>query len=168
MNKFWKLDNNIYLDGYTAAGFSGRMPMSELADAIVQSGRSLLEWTISTINANVEWNSKVVYGDTDSVFIHLPGRSVQEAFLIGQQIAQYITGKSPANVVLKFEKVYYPSILVTKKRYVGYKFESIDQLLPNFEAKGIEVVRRDQCLATVKIQEKALRIIFETKDMSKV
>jgi DNA polymerase zeta len=31
--------------GYTAASFSGRMPMSELADAIVQSGRSTLEWT---------------------------------------------------------------------------------------------------------------------------
>lgn len=27
---------------YTAAGFSGRMPMAELADAIVESGRQTL------------------------------------------------------------------------------------------------------------------------------
>ena len=29
--------------GYTAAGFSGRMPCAELADSIVQCGRSTLE-----------------------------------------------------------------------------------------------------------------------------
>ena len=28
--------------GYTAASFSGRMPMAELADAIVSTGRALL------------------------------------------------------------------------------------------------------------------------------
>ncbi len=38
--------------GYTAAGFSGRMPMAELADAIVQSGRSTLEWTIKEITTH--------------------------------------------------------------------------------------------------------------------
>ena len=40
--------------GYAAAGFSGRMPMAELADAIVQSGRSTLEWTIREINSNAK------------------------------------------------------------------------------------------------------------------
>eukprot|EP00959_Pyramimonas_sp_CCMP1952_P157480 3293472-Pyramimonas_sp.AAC.1 len=37
--------------GYTAAGFSGRMPMAELADAIVQSGRATLERAIAAIEA---------------------------------------------------------------------------------------------------------------------
>jgi DNA polymerase zeta len=110
----------------------------------------------------------VVYGDTDSVFIHLPGRSVHDAFRIGQEIADFITGKSPADVILKFEKVYAQSVLVTKKRYVGYMLEIPTQLKPTFEAKGIEVVRRDQCPVTIKMQEKCLRILFETKDMSKV
>lgn len=35
--------------GYTAAGFSGRMPMAELADAIVQYGRDTLEKAISMV-----------------------------------------------------------------------------------------------------------------------
>ena len=156
------------IDGYTAAGFSGRMPMAELADAIVQSGRTLLEWTIGEINRNSSWRAEVVYGDTDSVFILVPGRTLRQAFLLGQEIARYITARSPPHVVLKFEKVYFPSILVTKKRYSGYSFESIDQVTPHFEAKGIEVARRDQCPATVKIQEKALRILFDTKDISQV
>ena len=38
--------------GYTAAGFSGRMPMAELADAVVQCGRSTLEWTIREISSH--------------------------------------------------------------------------------------------------------------------
>ncbi len=52
------------LDGYTAAGYSGRMPMAELADAIVQSGRSTLEWAIRVIEEDTLWNAKVIYGDT--------------------------------------------------------------------------------------------------------
>lgn len=51
--------------GYTAAGFSGRMPCAELADSIVQCGRSTLEKAISFVNANDNWNARVVYGDTD-------------------------------------------------------------------------------------------------------
>jgi DNA polymerase zeta len=160
--------DQLSIDGYTAAGFSGRMPMAELADAIVQSGRTLLEWTIGEINRNPSWRAEVVYGDTDSVFILVPGRTLRQAFLLGQEIARHITGRSPTHVVLKFEKVYFPSILVTKKRYSGYSFESIDQVVPHFEAKGIEVARRDQCPATVKMQEKALRILFDTKDISQV
>lgn len=154
--------------GYTAAGFSGRMPMAELADAIVQSGRSLLEWTVQVINTHATWRAHVVYGDTDSVFVHLPGRNLQQAFAIGEEIAREITSKTSDDVVLKFEKVYHPCILVTKKRYVGHCYESITQKVAHLDAKGIEVVRRDQCPATIKMQEKVLRILFNTKDMSLV
>jgi DNA polymerase zeta len=62
--------------GYTAAGFSGRMPMAELADSVVQLGRSTLEWAIRVIKTTKKWNAEVVYGDTDSIFVHLPGLSL--------------------------------------------------------------------------------------------
>ncbi|KAL0387485.1 UNVERIFIED_CONTAM: DNA polymerase zeta catalytic subunit [Sesamum radiatum] len=52
--------------GYTAAGFSGRMPCAELADSIVQCGRRTLETAISFVNSNDKWNARVIYGDTDS------------------------------------------------------------------------------------------------------
>ena len=53
------------------------------------------------------WKGEVVYGDTDSVFVLLRGRSKEEAFQIGEDIASYITGRSPPDVVLKMEKVLY-------------------------------------------------------------
>jgi len=59
------------IDGYTAAGFSGRMPMAELADAIVQSGRTTLEWTIKEIESNPDWKATVVYGGLACSFIQL-------------------------------------------------------------------------------------------------
>ena len=162
-----KLLSNVTY-GYTSAGFSGRMPMAELADAIVQCGRSTLEDAISVIRSNQKWKAEVVYGDTDSIFVLLKNRSKAEAFKIGEEIVNVITARNPKDVVLKFEKVYYPCILVSKKRYVGNAYESVHQAEAHFDAKGIEVVRRDQCPATAKMQEKALRILFNTRDLAQV
>lgn len=57
--------------GYTAAGFSGRMPCAEIADSIVQCGRSTLEKAISYVNAHDKWKAKVIYGDTDRYSVNL-------------------------------------------------------------------------------------------------
>lgn len=55
-------------------------------------------------------------------------RSREDAFKIGAQIAQAVTASNPAPVTLKFEKVYHPCVLLTKKRYVGYMYESPKQV----------------------------------------
>jgi DNA polymerase zeta len=119
--------------GYTAAGFSGRMPCAELADSIVQCDRRTLETAISFVNQHPLWKARVVYGDTDryscvscvslnfnvfilskhnylccSMFVLLKGRSREEAFRIGKEIASSITAINPDPVTLKFEKVYHP------------------------------------------------------------
>ncbi|KAM7264807.1 hypothetical protein ACFE04_002490 [Oxalis oulophora] len=154
--------------GYTAAGFSGRMPCAEIADSIVQCGRSTLERAISFVNANDKWKARVIYGDTDSLFVLLKGRSVKEALEIGQDIASQITAMNPNPVTLKMEKVYHPCFLLTKKRYVGYSYESPDQTEPLFDAKGIETVRRDTCGAVSKTMEKSLRLFFEQQNLSEV
>ncbi|KAI3848221.1 hypothetical protein MKX03_003499 [Papaver bracteatum] len=154
--------------GYTAAGFSGRMPCAELADSIVQCGRRTLETAISFVNAHEEWKGRVIYGDTDSMFVLLKGRSAKEALLIGQEIASVITSMNPYPVALKMEKVYHPCFLLTKKRYVGYSYESPSQTEPSFDAKGIETVRRDGCGVVSKTLEQSLRLYFEQQDIFKV
>ncbi|KAK3237761.1 hypothetical protein CYMTET_52186 [Cymbomonas tetramitiformis] len=155
--------------GYTAAGFSGRMPCAELADSIVQSGRATLERAIEMIESNQRWGGRVVYGDTDSLFVHLPGRTRQEAFQLGAEMAAAVTAANPAPVCLKLEKVYQPCVLVTKKRYVGMKYEGPKQTVGSFEAKGIETVRRDTCPVVAKVMEKSLRLLFQPPhDLSRV
>ncbi|KAL3516081.1 hypothetical protein ACH5RR_022983 [Cinchona calisaya] len=154
--------------GYTAAGFSGRMPCAELADSIVQCGRRTLETAISLVNNHDKWKAKVIYGDTDSMFVLLKGRSRKEAFRIGYEIASTISAMNPNPVILKMEKVYHPCFLLTKKRYVGYSYENPDQSKPKFDAKGIETVRRDTCEAVSKTMEQSLRLYFEHQDIDKV
>lgn len=91
--------------GYTAASFSGRMPCAEIADSIVQTGREILEQSIKLINANAKWGASVVYGDTDSLFVYLPGCSRHRAFAVGRDIVSTITSLNPHPITLKFEKV---------------------------------------------------------------
>ncbi|KAF9417793.1 hypothetical protein HW555_005207 [Spodoptera exigua] len=154
--------------GYTAANFSGRMPCVEVGDSVVSKGRETLERAIKMVQDSTQWNVKVIYGDTDSMFVLVPGGTRAEAFEIGQQIADAVTADNPSPVALKLEKVYQPCILQTKKRYVGYMYESPDQEKPVYEAKGIETVRRDGCPAGVKLLQRALCELFETGDMSRV
>lgn len=154
--------------GYTAANFSGRMPCIEVGDSVVAKGRETLERAIKLVENTEKWKAKVVYGDTDSMFVLIPGRSREVAFKIGAEIAEAVTKENPQPVKLKLEKVYQPCILQTKKRYVGYMYEGSTQTEPIFEAKGIETVRRDGCPVVAKILEKSLRILFESCDVSKV
>ncbi|GAA5962119.1 hypothetical protein JCM21900_003552 [Sporobolomyces salmonicolor] len=153
--------------GYTSATFSGRMPAVEVADAIVQTGRETLEAALRTIRGNEEWGAEVVYGDTDSLFIYLPGKTVEDAFRIGNEMADTVTSQNPRPIKLKFEKVYTKSVLIAKKRYVGFKMERLSDE-PEFDAKGIETVRRDGIVATQKMQETCLKILFRTADLSQV
>lgn len=141
--------------GYTSANFSGRMPCVEIADSIVQLGRQTLERAIQTVEN--EWNAKVVYGDTDSLFVELPNVSREDAFKIGKEISERITLMNPSPIKLVFEKVYHPCFLISKKRYVGYSYEHINQKEPIFDSKGIETVRRDTCKAVQYILEKSIR-----------
>eukprot|EP00946_MAST-07B_sp_MAST-7B-sp1_P003122 g3122.t1 len=168
--------------GYCAASFSGRMPNSTLADAIVSIGRAALEdahrfvqeeesqkcW--NNIVANMDGGiaagagnikAEVVYGDTDSLFICMHGlKSRDIAISLGQKMADAITARNPAPVKMKFEYVYHPCILQTKKRYVGLQFERKGEP-PTLDAKGIESIRVDQCPLTQKLMDRSLRLLFE-------
>jgi hypothetical protein len=112
--------------------------------------------------------AKVIYGDTDSLFVCLPGRSLADAFRFGNQVAVDVTTRNRRPVKLQFEKVYTRSVFCSKKRYVGHMLESARQTTPTLDAKGIEVIRRDAPLLVAKIQREALLLLFHTRDFSAV
>ena len=49
--------------------------------------------------------TRVVYGDTDSVFVVFPGKSKASAFDLGEDIVRAVNDDNPKPVKLKFEKV---------------------------------------------------------------
>ena len=81
--------------GYTAAGFSGRMPSAQLADAVVSCGRNCTRTAIDFITNHKTWRAEVVYGDTDSMFVKLAGRTQAEAHALGREMAARITQLFP-------------------------------------------------------------------------
>jgi len=70
-----------------------------------------LERAIKLVESTPKWGARVVYGDTDSIFLLLSGKSREEAFIIGEEIADAVTAINPPPVKLKFEKILHPSIL---------------------------------------------------------
>lgn len=154
--------------GYCGATFSGRMPCVEIADSIVQAGRETLEHAMSLVERTPEWGAELVYGDTDSLFVHVPGRSKNDAFRIGREIAERVSALHPAPVLLRLEKVYQPSLLVSKKRYAGYRFDSPQQARAVLDVKGLEMIRRDGHAVQRRLQEACIRLLFETRDLSAV
>lgn len=124
----------------------------QIADSVVSKGRETLQRAIDFVKEHeTVFGAKVVYGDTDSLFLHFPQKTRAEAFNLAQRIVEEVTSLNPKPVKLKLEKVYQPCILQTKKRYVGYAYETPDQVEPKYDAKGIETVRRDGCPATAKV-----------------
>lgn len=52
-------------------------------------------------------------GDTDSVFVKLPGKSLKEAWAFGKEFCDKVTQSNPPPVQLKLEKVYMGTLLQT-------------------------------------------------------
>ena len=57
------------------------------------------------MNSTPEWGGRVVYGDTDSLFVLVKGASKDEAFRIGKEICERVAAQNPKPVKLKLEKV---------------------------------------------------------------
>lgn len=77
----------------------------------MSKGKETLERAIKTVESTPKWGARVIYGDTDSLFVLLKGKSREEAFEIGAEIADTVTAQNPKPVKLKFEKVMQPCIL---------------------------------------------------------
>lgn len=121
--------------------------------------------------------AEVIYGDTDSLFALFNGMTMKDSFALGNMIASDITISLPEPMKLHFEKIYLPLCLASKKRYIGLKFEDYNSFLKYtksenkdfpLDSKGLETVRRDNCLLVSILLEKIIKIIFKTQDLSLV
>ena len=124
----------------------------EIAAATTATGREQLYIAKNFIENEYE-GSKIVYGDTDSVFVRfnmvdangnkLKGKeALKESIRLGVDAGKRISKilKSPQD--LEYEKTFSPFILISKKRYLGYKYE-FDVNKHKLTSMGIVLKRRD-------------------------
>ena len=104
--------------------------------------------------------NKVVYGDTDSVFVAFDcrnsnGKKMKGKDALSETIKLAVSAEKGINKILmkpqdlEYEKTFWPFILFTKKKYVGNKYEH-DINKYKQTAMGIVLKRRDNA-AIVKI-----------------
>ena len=114
--------------------------------------------------------------NTDSIFLSMKfnredfEQNRKDAFKLGIVCGDNLTNdifKRPP-IELEFEKVYQPFILLTKKRYIGKKFEDTrDPLkLKTVTTAGIALTRRDYCLMVKRCYKEIIDTIMEGKESS--
>jgi DNA polymerase delta subunit 1 len=160
--------NSVY--GFTGAT-TGILPCIEISSSVTAFGRGMIDHTKNMVEAKYnianghQHDAQVIYGDTDSVMVKFGCDTVEEAMRLGQEAADMVSATFIRPIKLEFEKVYFPYLLMNKKRYAGLYWtnpEKYDKL----DAKGIETVRRDNCGLVRQVVETCLRTILIDKSIA--
>ncbi|KAH7386129.1 catalytic subunit DNA polymerase-like protein delta [Pyrenochaeta sp. MPI-SDFR-AT-0127] len=158
--------NSVY--GLTGAT-NGKLPCLAIASSTTSFGRQMIEKTKAEVEAKYNiangysHDAEVIYGDTDSVMVKFGTSELAEAMKLGEEAAEYVSSKFIKPIKLEFEKVYFPYLLINKKRYAGlywtnpHKWDKMD-------TKGIETVRRDNCRLVQTVIETSLRMLLIDQD----
>jgi DNA polymerase delta subunit 1 len=158
--------NSVY--GITGATV-GKLPCLPIASSVTSYGRQMIEKTKEeverhyTIANGYSHDAEVIYGDTDSVMVKFGPGDVPETMKLGQEAADLVSSKFITPIKLEFEKVYYPYLLINKKRYAGL-YWSNPKAYDKMDSKGIETVRRDNCRLVQVCIETVLRKLLIEQD----
>ncbi|CAJ2507454.1 Uu.00g086400.m01.CDS01 [Anthostomella pinea] len=159
--------NSVY--GLTGAT-TGKLPCLEIASSTTSYGRQMIEKTKDEVEKKYNiangysHDAQVIYGDTDSVMVKFGTKDLAEAMKLGEEAANFVSSKFTKPIKLEFEKVYFPYLLINKKRYAGLFWTRPDKY-DKMDTKGIETVRRDNCLLVQTVIEKVLRMILIDQDV---
>ncbi len=154
--------NSLY--GYTGY-IRSRLYVMDIANTITSFGRETITNTKKIIEENFPF--KVIYSDTDSVFIRTNITDLDEAKEIGEKISDFVSKRS-GKLHLKYEKTFKTFLILAKKRYAGWSFEKDGDIWKDKIAmKGIETVRRDWCGLTTDTMNRVLDIILKEQDIGK-
>ncbi|KAK5644258.1 hypothetical protein RI129_008103 [Pyrocoelia pectoralis] len=158
--------NSVY--GFTGAQV-GKLPCLEISGSVTAYGRSMIEQTRLEVERHYsiangyENDAKVIYGDTDSVMVNFKVKNLEDAMKLGREAAELISQNFVKPIKLEFEKVYFPYLLINKKRYAGLYFTRTDKY-DKMDCKGIETVRRDNCTLVVDVINTCLQKLLICRD----
>ena len=159
--------NSVY--GITGATV-GKLPCLAIASSTTSYGRQMIERTKEevekryTVAKGYSHDAQVIYGDTDSVMVKFGPKDLTETMRLGQDAASYVSTQFADPIKLEFEKVYFPYLLINKKRYAGLHWTNT-QRYDKMDSKGIETVRRDNCRLVQSVIETVLRMILIDQDV---
>eukprot|EP00737_Agarophyton_chilense_P002055 gb/GEZJ01002327.1/.p1 GENE.gb/GEZJ01002327.1/~~gb/GEZJ01002327.1/.p1 ORF type:complete len:1512 (-),score=223.04 gb/GEZJ01002327.1/:5194-9117(-) len=129
---------------YGCLGFEGgRFYARPLAEMVTSQGRHTLQTTVDL--ARDTFNVKVIYGDTDSLFVYTGMDDIDEVRKLGTELKRDVN-KKYRTLEIEIDAIYRKMLLLRKKKYAALKV--IDPCNPEKtvrEVKGIDLVRHDWC-----------------------
>jgi DNA polymerase I len=135
----------------------------DIKEIILKDGRAPKKDEMDKIKDGKHIGLSVVYGDTDSVFVHLLDKELtfDEAQLVGNIIANTVTDSLVKPMELVFDSFARRAIFIAKKRYALLILEKTAQgMKEKIKVKGMETVRRDWCDLTTNTVEKVLELVL--------
>jgi len=146
------LSNSFYgYMGYPRARWYRR----ECAESVASFAREYIKKVMAT--AKEEFGLEVVYGDTDSLFVLLPGKEKARA----EEFLEHVNRSMPGIIQLELEGFYLRGLFVSKKRYALLDEKG------KITVKGLEFVRRDWAPIARETQQKVLEILLKEGDEGK-
>lgn len=158
-NSLKLLANSFY--GYLGF-FGARWYSIECAKATTAWGRFYIQDVIKKAEDN---GFKVRYGDTDSVFFTLNGKTKEDA----NKFAEKINAELPGLMELEYEGFYPSGIFVSAKMgsFGAKKKYALLSEAGTLKIKGFETVRRNWSFIAKETQEKVLDIILRENNKEK-
>lgn len=160
--------NSVY--GFTGATI-GKLPCLAISSSVTAFGREMIEATKNAVQEKYSikngfpYDSKVIYGDTDSVMVRFGFQELDKCMKIGEEAAAFVSTLFKDPIKLEFEKVYFPYLLINKKRYAGLYWTNPNKF-DKMDTKGIETVRRDNCRLVQNVITRVLELILEDRDVN--
>jgi DNA polymerase elongation subunit (family B) len=162
---------------YGVMGYRFRKGSKQTVESVTLAGRGLITFVKELIEGT---GRKVIYGDTDSIFVEAKGKSLDECLAESKELQTLIHSSLPA-FLSKFGKKEQPFnmdpaqiysayfILEAKKRYAGYiEWDSKrgTKLTYRYNIKGLETRRSDLSAFGKRIQKEVIHKLLTkiTKD----
>jgi DNA polymerase elongation subunit (family B) len=174
--------NSLY--GQLGSG-TFKVRLQALAASVTAYGRKQILFSKAAIetfygpdSGNPRSSATIVYGDTDSLFIAfnpkdpetgkpLEGKAALDATIeLTEEAGKFVSKMLKAPHDFEFDKVYWPFIIFSKKRYVGHKYEDNSGKY-KLAFMGVALKRRDYAAIVKRIYSGALNILLNDRDVPK-
>jgi DNA polymerase elongation subunit (family B) len=148
----------------------GYLPFSYGAMCTTARGRENIQRAADYLEST--YNAKLVYGDTDSVYLTFPSlithEHYEELWDFCLQVEDEMASLFPSPIRLEFEeKIYREFFSLSKKRYVGNIVDKHGNLL-KLDTKGVVLTRRDNCDFLKRVYHDVLITILDRKTFDEV
>jgi hypothetical protein len=121
-----------------------------------------LETDAGTFQAGV---GQMIVKNTDSIMVEFGPDDLEECWKLGERASKEVTAIFKRPNDLELEKIYWPYVLYSKKRYAAkmWVHDGSKVVFDHVDVKGLQVVRRDNCEYVRTTCQKVIEMLLDSQ-----